>query len=92
MGDLRSPFPVEEKHKLLKLFTPLQQNCLRLDDGWTQVAEVQQKEMFTLDADFQSLKGNGYKPFFIGSVLIYRRNDKVCVCHKYKADTVPSAA
>ena len=29
--------------------------------------------------------------FFRGSVLMYRRNDKACVCHKDKADTVPPA-
>jgi len=30
-------------------------------------------------------------PFFRGSVLMYRRNDKACVCQKDKADTVPPA-
>ncbi len=61
----------------------------RLDDWLT---ELQQKERGTLDADFQTLKGKGYKPFFRGSVLMYCRNDKECVCQKDKADTVPPAS
>jgi len=83
-------FPsIEEKHKLLKMSKHLRQNGLRLDDWLT---ESQQKERGTLNADFQTLKGKGYKPFFRGSVLMYRRNDKACVCQKDKADTVPLAA
>jgi len=79
----------DEKHKFLKLSKQLRQNGLRLDEWLT---EVQQKERCTLDADFQTLKGKGYKPFFRGSVSMYRRNDKACVCQKDKADTVPPAA
>jgi hypothetical protein len=95
----RKPRPVligfsstEEKHKFLKLSKQLRQNGLRLDDWLTEFFEVQQKERCTLDADFQTLKGKGYKPFFRGSVLMYRRNNKACVCQKDKADTVPPAA
>ena len=96
LPNARKPRPVligfsseEEKHKFLKLSKQLRQNGLRLDDWLT---EVQQKERCTFDADFQTLKGKGYKPFFTGSVLTYRRNDKACVCQKDKADTVPPAA
>ncbi len=92
----RKPRPVlielrwlEDKHKLLKMSKQLRQNGLRLDDWLT---EVQQKERSTFDADFQTLKGKGYKPFFRGSVLMYRRNDKACVCQKDKAYMVPLAA
>jgi len=53
---------------------------------------LQQEERDTLSADFQALKGTGYKPFFRGSVLMYRHDDKPCVCKKDKADTVPLAA
>ncbi len=95
----RKPRPVligfsstEEKHKFLKLSKQLRQNGLRLDDWLTEFFEVQQKERCTLDADFQTLKGKSYKPFFRGSVLMYRRNNKACVCQKDKADTVPPAA
>ncbi len=91
----RKPRPVlirfpstEDKHKFLQLSKQLRQNGLRLDDWLT---ERQQKERGTLDADFQALKGKGYKPFFRGSVLMYRRNDKACVCQKDKANTVPPA-
>ena len=82
-------FPsIEEKHKFLQLSKQLRESGLRLDDWLT---ERQQKERDTLDADFQALKGKGYKPFFRGSVLMYRRNEKACVCQKDKADTVPPA-
>ncbi len=94
--DNRKPRPVligfpsiEDKHKFLQLSKQLRQSGLRLDD-W--LAERQQEERDTLSADFQVLKGKGYKPFFRGSVLMYRRNDKPCVCKKDKADTVPLAA
>ena len=80
---------VEEKHNLLKNSKQLRQIGLRLDDWLT---ELQQKERGTLDDDFQTLKGKGYKPFFRGSILTYRRNDKACVCQKGKADIVPLAA
>ena len=79
----------EEKHKLLEHSKQLRQIGLRLDDWLT---EQQQKDRGTLNADFQILKGKGFKPFFRGSVLMYRRNDKACVCQKDKADTVPLAA
>jgi len=83
-------FPsIQEKHKLLKMSKQLRQNGLRLDDWLT---ELPQKERGTLNAAFQTLKGKGYKPFFRGSVLMYRCNDKACVCQKDKADTVPLAA
>ena len=86
----RPGFPsIEEKHKFLQLSKQLRESGLRLDDWLT---ERQQKERDTLDADFQALKGKGYKPFFRGSVLMYRHNDKPCVCKKDKADTVPLAA
>ncbi len=55
---------MEDKHKLLKMSKQLRQNGLRLDDWLT---ESQQKERGTLNADFQILKGKGYKPFFRGS-------------------------
>ena len=79
---------IEDKHKVLQLSKQMRQNGLRLDDWLT---ERQQQERGTLDADFQALKEKGYKPFFRGSVLMYRRNDKACVCQKDKADTVPPA-
>ncbi len=78
----------EKKHKFLKMSKQLRQNGLRLDEWLT---ELQQKERCTLDADFQTLKGKGYRPFFRGSVLMYRCNKKACVCQKDKADTVPPA-
>ncbi len=80
---------IEDKHKFLQLSKQLRQSGLRLDDWLT---ERQQEERDTLSADFQALKGKGYKPFFRGSVLMYRHNDKPCVCKKDKADTVPLAA
>ena len=83
-------FPsIEDKHEFLQLSKQLRQSGLRLDDWLT---EQQQKERDTLSADFQALKGKGYKPFFRGSVLMYCRNDKACVCQKDKADSVPLAA
>ena len=36
------------------------------------LTEVQQEERSSLDNDSQTLKGKGYKPFFRGSVLLYR--------------------
>ena len=80
---------IEDKHKFLQLSKQLRQSGLRLDDWLT---ERQQEERDTLSADFQALKGTGYKPFFRGSVLMYRHDDKPCVCKKDKADTVPLAA
>ncbi len=77
---------MEDKHKFLQLSKLLRQSGLRLDDWLTQ---RQQKGRDTLNDDFQALKGKGYKPFFRGSVLMYRRNNKACVCQKDKADTVP---
>ncbi len=92
----RKPRPVliefasaEEKHKLLKMSKRMRQIGLRLDDWFT---EQQQKDRCTLDADCKTQKGKGCKPFFRGSVLMYRRNDKACVCQKDKTDTVPPAA
>ncbi len=79
---------IEDKHKFLQLSKQMRQNGLRLDDWLT---EQQQKERGILDNDFQALKEKGYKPFFRGSVLMYRRSDKACVCQKDKADTVPLA-
>ena len=94
--DNRKPRPVligfpsiEDKHKFLQLSKQLRQSGLRLDDWLT---ERQQEERDTLSADFQALKGKGYKPFFRGSVLMYCRNDKACVCQKGKAEAVPLAA
>ncbi|DBA68217.1 TPA: hypothetical protein ACH3X2_013834 [Trebouxia sp. C0005] len=91
----RKPRPVliefpsmEDKHQFLQLSKPLRESGLRLDDWLT---EQQQKERDALNADFQALKGKGYKPFFRGSVLMYRSNDKACVCQQDKADTVPPA-
>ncbi|DBA92046.1 TPA: hypothetical protein ACH3X2_003770 [Trebouxia sp. C0005] len=91
----RKPRPVlirfpsmEDKHQSLQLSEPLRQSGLRLDDWLT---KRQQKERDTLNTDFQTLKGKGYKPFFRGSVLMYRRNDKACVCQQDKVDTVPPA-
>ncbi len=80
---------MEDKHKFLQLSKQLRQSGLRLDDCLT---KQQQWERDTLSADFQALKGKGYKPFFRGSVLMYRHNNKACVCQKGKAVTVPLAA
>ncbi len=82
-------FSMEAKHTFLKMSKQLRQKGLRLDDWLT---ELQQKERGTLNADFQILKEKGYKPFFRGSILMYRRNDKACACQKDKAGTVPLAA
>ncbi len=80
---------LEGKHKLLEHSKQLRTIGLRLDDWLT---ELQQKERGTLNDDLQTLKGKGYKPFFRGSMLMYRRNDKACVCQKGEAHTVPLAA
>ncbi len=96
LPNARKPRPVlvefsstKEMHKLLKTSKQLRQLGLRLDDWLT---EQQQKERCALDTEFQALKAKRYKPFFTRSVLMYRHNDKACVCQKDKADTVPPAA
>ena len=93
--DNRKPRPVligfpsiEDKHTFLQLSKQLRQRGLRLDDWLT---KRQEEETDALSADFQALKGKGYKPFLKGSVLMYRCNHKACVCQKDKADTVPPA-
>ena len=80
---------LDEKHKLLKMSQRMRERGLRLDDWLT---EVQQQERSSLNNDFQTLKEKGYKPFFRGSVLMYRSNEKPCVCLESKADTVSPAA
>ena len=80
---------LQEMHNLLEHSKQLRTIGLRLDDWLT---ELHQKERGTLNDEFQTLKGKGYKPFFRGSILMYSRNDKASVCQKGKADTVPLAA
>ena len=82
---------LDDKHKLLKMSQKMHERGLRLDDWLT---EVQQQERSSLNNDFQTLKGKGYKPFFRGSVLMYRSSEKAyaCVCQTGKADTAPPAA
>ena len=67
----------------------MRESGLRLDDWLT---EVQQQERSSLNNDFQTLEGKEYKPFFRGSVLMYRSSKKACVCQKGKADTAPPDA
>ncbi len=45
----------------------------------------------TKDPAYRLAAKKGYKSFFRGSVLMYRRNDKACICQKDKAGTVPLA-
>ena len=71
---------VEQKHKFLKLSKQLRQNGLRLDDWLT---ELQQKGKCTLDAEFQTLKGKGYKPFF-RSVNVPTQRQGICVSRRTK--------
>jgi len=73
-------FLLEEKHKLLKMSKQLRQNGLRLDDWLT---ELQQKGKCTLDAEFQTLKGKGYKPFFRG-INVPPQRQGICVSRRTK--------
>ncbi len=95
LPDRKKPRPVllmfsslDEKHKLLKMSQRMRERGLRLDDWLT---EVQQQEKSRPNTD-QMLREKEYKPFFRGSVLMYRSSEKACVCLKGKADTVLPAA
>ena len=74
---------IEDKHKFLQLSEQMRQSGLRL-------TERQQHERDTLNADFQALKGKGYKPFLRGSVLMYRRRTTRHVFARI-TETVPPA-
>ena len=80
---------LDDKHKLLKMSQKMRESGLRLDDWLT---EVQQQERSSLNNDFQTLEGKEYKPFFRGSLLMYRSSEQACVCQKGKADTAPPYA
>jgi hypothetical protein len=80
------PDSLDEKHKFLEKSKQLRHKGLGLDDWLT---DMQQQERSTLNAAFQTLNGKGYKPFFRGSILMYGRSDKACVC---QTDTVPLTA
>ena len=78
---------VDEKHIFLKHAKQLKPAGINWDDYLTR---HQQKERQALTADFQTLRGKGYKPFFRGSQLKYRVADKTKNCrlgHALKATT-----
>ena len=77
---------LDEKHKFLEKSKQLRHKGLGLDDRLT---DMQQQERSTLNVAFQTLNGKGYKPLFRGSILMYGRSDKACVC---QTDTVPLTA
>ena len=92
MPNSKKPRPVlimfsspDDKHKLLKMSQKMRERGLRLDDWLT---EVQQQERSSLNNDFQTLKGKGYKPFFRGSVLVYR-SSKTHVFARRAKQTLP---
>ena len=60
----------------------LRQTGIRVDDDITRLQQQQRQE---LDDDFKILKAKGYKPFFRGSQLKCRVNNKLRLCSKGQA-------
>lgn len=76
------------KHLFLKYAKALRQAGFRVDDDLTR---LQQDERRSLDADFNTLKSKGYRPFFRGSQLQYFHADNMNSCKKGRASSISQA-
>lgn len=99
LPDRKNPRPVllmfsslDEKHKLLKMSQRMRERGLRLDDCTSVSQKYNNRRGAVSTMTSKPSEKKDTRPFFRGSVLMYRSCEKACVCLKGKADTVSPAA